>query len=290
MRRLAPFALPLLLAGCLQKSPPPIVHYVVGAPYQADGLWRYPIADFSYDATGIATVLSGPHAPLTTDGERYSARAFAAAHPTLQLPAIARITNLENGRQVVVRINDRGPANPARVIAVTPRVATALAFEHGGTARVRVQVLPGPSEQIALSLPGGPRLAIASAPVAAVTVSALPPLSGAAASSFPATVAKAQPATTSASVPANERPGAMSQVPPNPGAIWVRTGLFAGQQYAALQAASLARFSPAMVPRYGGGTFEVEVRIGPFTSVAAADAMLHEVLAAGVSGARLVVD
>jgi rare lipoprotein A len=290
VRRLAPVILPLLLAGCLRTSPPPSAHYVVGAPYEADGLWRYPKADFSYDATGIAAVLSGPHTPLTTDGERYSARAFAAAHPTLQLPAIARVTNLENGRRVVVRINDRGPANPGRIIAVTPRVATALGFERGGAAGVRVQVLPGPSEQIALSLPGGPRLAIASAPVAAVAVSALPPVPGTPIAPPPAAVAKPPPTATSASIPANERPGAVAQVPPNPGAIWVRTGLFAGQQYAALQAASLARFAPAMVPRYGGGTFEVEVRIGPFTSVAAADAMLHDVLRAGVSGARLVVE
>ena len=281
----------LLLVGCQQKQAPPKLHYVVGPPYQAGGVWRYPQADFAYDATGIAGIETGPHAPYTADGERYSADAFAAASPTLQLPAIARITNLENGQQIVVRVNDRGPESPARLIAVTPRVARLLGFAADGTARVRVQVLPGPSQQIAFSLPGGPTLAIARAPIGAVAVSTLPPPGS---TSSPAPTPAAQPAAPApaaapAAFPPDERPGARSAVPPNPGAIWVRAGLFTDQQYAALQAAALARFAPAMVPRYGGGTFRVEVRIGPFASVAAADGALNEVLGAGVNGASLVV-
>jgi rare lipoprotein A len=292
----------LLLAGCQQKVPPPPVHYVVGAPYLAGGVWRYPKADFAYDASGIAAIESERRARYTTDGERSSPDDFAAAHPTLQLPAIARITNLENGRQIVVRINDRGPENPARLIAVTPRVARLLGFDADGTARVRVQVLPGPSEQIALSLPGGPKLAIARAPVGAVSVSALPALGSAAPPASPpasppapgpqapATHAGLPASASPISIPADERPGALSQVPPNPGAIWVRAGLFTDQDYASLQAAALARFSPAMIPRYGGGNFQVEVRIGPFQSVAEADSVLNQVLRSGVTGAQLVVE
>jgi peptidoglycan lytic transglycosylase len=282
----------LLLAGCIRKAPPPPVHFVVGPPYQAGGVWRYPEANFDDDATGIASVESGPHGSYTADGERYSADGFAAASPTLQLPAIARITNLENGRQIVVRINDRGPENPGRVIAVTRRVAGLLGFAADGTARVRVQVLPGPSQEIAMALPGGPELAIARAPIGAVAVSALPPVGGGQAAPAPAeTPAAPRPAAAApATFPADEQPGALSQVPPSPGTIWVRTGLFTGQQYAALQAAALARFAPAMVPRYGGGSLQVEVRIGPFGSVAAADSVLNEVLHAGATGAALVVE
>lgn len=282
----------LLLPGCMRRAAPPPLHYVVGAPYQAGGVWRYPEADFDYDATGIATVESGPHAAYTADGEPYSADAFAAASPVLQLPAIARITNLGNGRQIVVRINDRGPEDPARLIAVTPRVGTLLGFDADGTARVRVQVLPGPSQEIAMALPGGPRLAIARAPIGAVSVSTLAPIgAGPAAATAPsAAVASPQATAAPAALPADEQPGALSQVTPNPGAIWVRAGLFTDQQYAALQAESLARFAPAMVPRYASGSFQVEVRIGPFGSVAAADSVLNEVLHAGATGAELVVE
>jgi peptidoglycan lytic transglycosylase len=293
-RRLGPVLFLLPLTGCLQKPPPPALHYVVGNPYQADGVWQYPEADFTYDMTGIAAVQSGPHPRFTADGELFSPRAFAAAHPTLQLPAIARVTSLDNGRQIVVRINDRGPANPARIIAVTPRVATLLGFDASGTARVRVRVLPGPSEQIALSLPGGPSLAIAPAPVGAVAVTTLPVLAGtAAATAAPRAAGPSAPGPSpaaSAAPPPDQQPGALSEVPPAPGSIWVRTGLFTGRQYAALQAASLARFGAAMVPRYGGGTFQVEVRIGPFASITEADAMLNGVLRTGVTGARLVVE
>lgn len=285
-------ALPLLLAGCLQKAPPPAVHYVVGTPYRAGGIWRYPETDFSYDATGIAAIIGGPHPSLTADGERYSPDAFAAAHPTLQLPAIARITNLENGLQIVVRINDRGPDDPARLIAVTPRVARLLRFDPDGTARVRVQVLSGPSEQIAMSLPGGPRLALTRAPLVAVSVSTLPPLGQSTApSAAPAFQPRpATPAPSAPVLPPGERPGALSEVPPGPVAIWVRTGLFTDQQYAALQAEALARFAPAIVPRYSTGSLAVEVRIGPFRSVEAADNVLNQVLHAGITGAQLVVE
>ena len=111
---------PLLLAGCgpRKAAQAPGAHYVVGPAYQAGGVWRYPAEDFQLDATGVATVLPD-RAGLTADGEAYDAAAMAAAHPTLQLPAVAVVTNLETGAQAVVRVNDRGPDNPARVIGLT---------------------------------------------------------------------------------------------------------------------------------------------------------------------------
>jgi len=295
VKRLTPFLFLLPLAACLQKPPHQAVHYVVGSPYQADGVWHYPEADFAYDATGIATLYAGRHGDLTADGERYSPDAFAAAHPTLQLPAIARITNLENGRQVVVRINDRGPADPARILAVTPRVASVLGFSPAGTARVRVQVLPAPSEALALSLPGGPALAVARAPVGRVVATALPAPGAAPSAARPSPVRAPPPGSPTrqarwgAPSPA-EQPGARSEVAPAPGRLWIRTGVFTTEQYAALQAEALARFGATAVPRYGSGTVQAEVRIGPFATIPDADAMLKKVLGADVSGARIVVE
>ena len=84
--------------------------------------------------------------------------ALAAAHPTIQLPAIARLTNLENGRQVIVRVNDRGSGDPRRLVEITRRTALLLGVPPGGVARVRLQVLPGESHAAADALPGAPSL------------------------------------------------------------------------------------------------------------------------------------
>lgn len=296
MNRILALLLLLPLAGCLQKPPHPTVRYIVGSPYEADGVWRYPAADFAYDETGIASISQAPPSHFTADGERYGADAFAAAHPTLQLPAIARVTNLETGRQIVVRINDRGPADPARILAVTPRVAAELAFPADGVARVRVKVLPAASEALALSLPGGPALAVAAAPLAKVSASALPPLPGSTHTPLPSPGDKAAAApgnkapTPSPPVRTNEQPGRLSQIAPAPGALFIRSGIFTNPAYAEMQAASLARFGAQAIPRYGSGTLKAEVRIGPIAAIPEADSVLKKVLAAGSPGARLVVE
>lgn len=279
-----------LLASCHQAPPPhAAVHYTVGPAYQAGGVWRYPRANFSYDATGIAAIERARSDSLTADGEIYSPNAFAAAHPTLELPAIARVTNLENGHQVVVRINNRGPADPGRIIAVTPAAAQALGFGEGGVARVRVAVLAGPSEDLALALPGGPRVDVARAPVGAVEVTDLAPPGDAAAKAPPPALRHGEARATSTTLP-RDLPGARSMVAPRPGAIWIRAGLFTEDLYADIEARSLARFGARIVPWRGAGSFRDEVKIGPFQSVARADAVLKEVLAAGFGGARLVVE
>ncbi len=293
MKRLFPILLCLPFVGCVPKPIHPAIRYTIGAPYRADGTWQYPRADFAYDETGIAAVSRPPPDDITADGERYSADAVAAAHPTLQVPAIARVTNLENGRQIVVRINDRGPADPARIIAVTPRVASALRFSPDGTARIRVQVLAAPSEALALSLPGGPALEIARAPVGQVAVSSLAPVGGVApAKATPDPVLPRSPikAPMPGPVPGTLSPGTLSKVAPEPGRLYVRTGIFTGQAYAALQEAGLGRFGAVMIPRVSAGASKVEVRIGPLPSIPAADAVLREVLGAGFGGTRLVVE
>ena len=121
--------------------------------------------------------------PLTTDGEAFDQTAMAAANQTLPLPAIALVTNLETGRQVKLRINDRGPPTPRRMLAVTRRVAQLLGFPPSGVARVRLQVLESESQAAQNALPGAPKLAIATAPRGAVAAASLAPPPGARGSS-----------------------------------------------------------------------------------------------------------
>lgn len=82
--------------------------YKIGKPYQISGVWYYPAADYNYSETGIASWY-GPdfHGKFTANGEVFDQNEVTAAHRTLPMPSFARVTNLENGRSLVVRINDR---------------------------------------------------------------------------------------------------------------------------------------------------------------------------------------
>ena len=114
------------------------------------GNWYYPKEDYSYDETGIASWYGqGFHGEKTANGEIFNKDELTAAHKTLPLPTLARVTNLDNGRSIVVRINDRGPFSGARIIDVSQRAAQLLGFEAQGTAKVRVQVLADESKAIA---------------------------------------------------------------------------------------------------------------------------------------------
>ena len=124
--------------------------YKVGNPYEINGVWYVPQEDFHYEAVGIASWYGpGFHGRRTANGEIFDQDALTAAHTTLQMPTIVRVTNLENGRSVVVRVNDRGPFVGNRVIDLSRRSAELLGFRRAGTARVRVQVLTEESVQLA---------------------------------------------------------------------------------------------------------------------------------------------
>ncbi len=117
-------------------------HYKVGQPYQINGTWYYPAEDPFHDAEGIASWYGEPfHGELTANGEVYDMYELTAAHKTLPMPVYVRVTNLENGTSLVLRVNDRGPFITGRIIDVSRRAAQLLDFEVRGTARVRVQVI-----------------------------------------------------------------------------------------------------------------------------------------------------
>ena len=117
-------------------------HYKVGQPYEIKGVWYHPAEDPFYDEEGIASWYGEPfHGQLTANGEVYDMNELTAAHKTLPMPVYVRVTNLENGRSLDLRVNDRGPFIAGRIIDVSRRGAQLLEFEGKGTARVRVQVI-----------------------------------------------------------------------------------------------------------------------------------------------------
>jgi len=114
--------------------------FQVGKPYKVAGRWYTPEDDPHYDNTGLASWY-GPnfHGRQTANGEYFDQYALTAAHPTLPLPSYVRVTNLENGRSVMVRVNDRGPFAHGREIDLSKRTAELLDFINKGTTRVRVK-------------------------------------------------------------------------------------------------------------------------------------------------------
>lgn len=128
-----------------QPVPKGGAHPVVGKPYKIAGRWYSPRQVRYYSKVGIASWYGKMfYGRRTADGEIYDMNRLSAAHPTLPLPAYARVTNLNNGRTIVVRVNDRGPYAKNRLIDLSRRAAQVLGFRMQGTAPVRVTYL-GPA-------------------------------------------------------------------------------------------------------------------------------------------------
>jgi len=260
--------------------------YKVGQPYQVEGNWYYPREDYSYDETGIASWYGEAfHGGTTANGEIFNKNELTAAHKTLPLPTLARITNLDNGRSIVVRINDRGPFSGARIIDVSQRAAQLLGFEQEGTAKVRVQVLADESKAIADATRhygSATPVEVASAATApnpdSVTVQTLEPV-------------KTTPAIHQELIqtkPVEE----VVQVPVTGShQLYVQAGAFtvlenANRMQQKLSSLGHTKVTEAIV----NGKKFYRVRVGPVQDVPQADALLNKVKNAGVAAPRTVVD
>ena len=292
----APLA--MSLGGCKTSGGggpvPPPPHYVLGQPYQTGGIWRYPREQFAGGETGLAIVASRKPG-LTADGEEFDQSVLAAAHRTLQLPALARVTDLQTGRAVLVRINDRGPPDPGRLMAVTRRAAELLGETGDAPFRVRLELQEAESRQLAGAMVAAPALDVAAAPTGRVQAETLAPPAGAVQSGR-VRVAAAGPAVATAPQAAAPEtlplrlPEKVWQFAVSPGALYVECGSFARQQYAAIMQRRLAGLGAQVAtandaPRDGA----FQVRIGPLRDTAEADATLDRALRAGVSDARIIV-
>jgi rare lipoprotein A len=116
--------------------------YRVGAPYMVGGRVYVPEVDPHYRAEGLASWYGEDfHGRMTANGEVFDLSGISAAHPTLPLPSYVRVTNLSNGRSLVVRVNDRGPYHSERIIDLSMRASQLLGYYGRGTAWVRVEYL-----------------------------------------------------------------------------------------------------------------------------------------------------
>lgn len=114
--------------------------FKLGKPYFAGGKWYTPVHDKTYDEVGLASWYGDFfQGRVTANGEVYDMNRLSAAHPTLPMPSLVRVTNLKNNRSIIVRVNDRGPYKDGRIIDLSRRAAELLGFHNHGLAAVRVQ-------------------------------------------------------------------------------------------------------------------------------------------------------
>ena len=134
----------------IADSSKPNGYFKVGSSYRIKGQRYTPRATYNFTQTGVASWY-GPnfHGKKTANGEIFDKYELTAAHKTLQMPSIIRVTNLENGRSIIVRVNDRGPFSKGRILDLSERAAEVLDFKHKGTAKVKIQVLPEESRHVA---------------------------------------------------------------------------------------------------------------------------------------------
>ena len=269
-------------------------YYKVGRPYQIKGNWYYPKEDYSYDETGIASWYGSDfHDLKTANGEVYNKNELTAAHKTLPMPSLARVTNLENGRSIVVRINDRGPFSGARVIDVSQRSAQLLGFEKQGTAKVRVQVLADESKAIADAMRqyGGPSQTTESLYASAQSPESLSASSNASVET--ATLSSPTPAPQSLPPIQSVKPVAEYVQLPVTGQnrIFVQAGAFTQPDNATRLQKNLSKIGQTNVAQaLVKGVQYYRVRVGPIATVADADKVLKQVQRAGADGARIIVD
>jgi rare lipoprotein A len=271
--------------------------YKVGDPYQVAGVWYYPKVDLAYRETGIASWYGpGFHGRLTANGEIYNQDDLTAAHRTLPLTSMVRVTNLENGRSIILRVNDRGPFKSGRIIDLSRRAAELLGFIRKGTAKVEVLVLETESRQVAAV--ARRTTASVDAPEAAPRIPVFAePLDG-----INGSRARLPKALESTSTKSGADQGERRVEEPWPDGkvtrrrisetkIYVQAGSFLRRDNAARLSARLsAHGRTSVTATQVDDRLFYRVRLGPLNSVSAADKLLATLVAKGYTDATVVVD
>ncbi len=242
-------------------------YYKVGKSYKIEDKWYHPKEDFHYNEVGIASWY-GPdfHGGDTANGEVFNKYALTAAHKTLPMPSMVKVTNLENGNWVKVRVNDRGPFVGNRIIDVSKAAAEKLGFVDKGTAKVRVQLLKEETEKL-----------------------------------FPATssirtkIATSQPLPKQTTSPQKKylKTGKTIEAhrPHEGEKIYIQVGAYTAHSKAQNYARKLGELGKTDVAQaYINGANYYRVRLGPIQSSKTADKLLYKVANHGFPEAYIVLD
>ena len=241
----------------------------IGKPYKVAGVWYVPAEQPDYDAVGAASWYGDAfHGKRTANGESFDMHLASAAHATLPLPSIVEVTNLDNDRSIQVRVNDRGPFKPGRIIDVSREAADQLGFIRQGVAKVRVRYVgPAPLDQF---LPAPPA---SKEPERPVVLAALTP----------------------SVEPRAPRPAVIAQTPSEPvlvaalPAFVVQAGAFSNRGNAERAAKALQAIGPTEVREVErDGAVLYRVLVGAWPAREGATEALAAVAQAGFPDARVV--
>lgn len=288
--------------------------YKVGSPYKIEGVTYTPKEDFNHVETGVASWYGpGFHGKSTANGERYDQSDRTAAHRTLQMPSIVRVTNLSNGLSTVVRINDRGPFASNRVIDLSRTAAQELDVIRNGTARVRIEQLQAESlavKDVAIN-GGGPaeqhqalaRLASGKAPapqqpqqvMATAQPAAAPPSTQVQAGwpANPRSSAIVQEQTAAPSGKSGPTIASLASAAPTPsgGGFYVQTGSFSTAENAGRQRDAVRSYGSSEISQASASGRDIyRVRLGPYTTSDAAGIVADRLKRSGYGDARVVGD
>ena len=266
----------------------------IGKPYQINGIWYYPEDDRTYDKTGIASWYGpGFHGKYTANGEVYNQDDVTAAHKTLPMPSFVEVTNLENGRKMIVRINDRGPYVDDRIIDLSRRSAQLLDVQKKGTARVRVRRVFPNDAPVSYAKAEQPKPAPAPisvpAPIAAapILVAQAAPTPAPTSVPAPAPAPAFEPPVRTVSIPASEpKLSSPPLVTPAGPTSFVQVAAVSNPETAQALVGKLAQYGSTQMDMTASGLYRV--RVGPFVDKDLAAATLAKIKAAGYGDALLV--
>ncbi len=297
-----------IAAGCVTPPPgQPKVSvpanagvYRVGQPYQIGGVWYYPREQPDYDETGIASWYGpGFYGNFTADGEMFTSKDLTGAHKTLPLPVNVRVTNLENGQSLVVRVNDRGPFAAGRIIDLSERAARLLGFYEKGTAKVRVQYVAradmptGQQQPFGAGTPEAVQNAVPKVPLGTVETSKLPDIPGtheAAVKPLRELPKPGETATIGTTDDGGLPTGQVVKVPvPAVTHLYIQLGAFSNYANASRLATRLGPDVQISAIQRNGQTL-YRVRSGPFATTDDADAALSRLMGQGAADAHIIVD
>ncbi len=280
-----------------KNTPNPI--YKVGDPYEINNIWYYPKRDLTYEETGIASWYGDKfHGRMTANGEIFNKNIISAAHKTLPMPSMVRVTNLDNGNVLNVRINDRGPYVHGRIIDLSEKAAELLGFKDVGVSRVKVNILLEKSLWLERSAKEGnfpgiyipknqplilPSINSVSRPKVSIknTSEGVKVLDD--------TKINIQKSFTE--ILASSRQGNLRKVNPTETKIWIQVGAFSSTINANNVVAKVAHLSKTKITTidYQGRILH-RVRLGPTQEIEKADEILKKVFELGYKGSKIVVD
>ncbi len=291
--------------GAGANLPTPTPHYKLGKPYKVAGIWYYPKDEPNYERQGVASWY-GPkfHGRLTANGELFDMNRLSAAHPSLPLPSLVEVTNMDNGKSVVVRVNDRGPFAHGRLIDLSRAAAEELGYRDKGLANVKVRYLSKANLAdaiVSLNAPENPRsgrlmatskaerdmttvaVRVASGPEDATIPQANKPPERGPVVGVPVTITNANLNKEASSAIEHETLEGHKDF------YLVQVGAFSSAQNANQASIRFADSQPVRMSRLKNnqGRALYHVRLGPFTSRSDAEQARAEAVAAGFDDARI---